>query len=232
MLKACFYVDGFNLYYGSLKKTKYKWLDLNKLFSLYYPNYKIEKIKYFSALTKGRKHDLNKPVRQQTYFRALRTNPNTEIILGSFLENEVYFHIPEKTRLKQQQKVNVLSLFKIPAYLPLFGKNYLAVNKTEEKGSDVNLGAHLVMDAYEGDFDVAVVVSNDSDLVEPIRIVNNMTKLRVRLLNPYSMTQSTLKAVTQQNGIKYIRGKALQSAQFAANMTDSTGNFYIPPEWK
>jgi len=232
MLRACFYVDGFNLYYGSLKKTKYKWLDLNKLFSFYFPNYKIEKIKYFSAQTKARKHDLGQPVRQQMYFRALRTNPNTEIILGSFLENEVFFNVPEKTKDNQRQRANVLAFFRTVASLALSGRNYLAVNKTEEKGSDVNLGAHLVMDAYENNFDVAVVVSNDSDLVEPIRIVNNMTKLRVRLLNPYPSTQATLKAVTQQNGIKFIRAGVLQDSQFSDNMEDAIGSFHIPAEWR
>jgi hypothetical protein len=41
----------------------------------------------------------------------------------------------------------------------------------EEKGSDVNLAVHLVNDAWAGRFDAAVVVSNDTDLVVPIRIV-------------------------------------------------------------
>lgn len=35
----------------------------------------------------------------------------------------------------------------------------------EEKGSDVNLAAHLVKDAWRGLFESAVVISNDTDLV-------------------------------------------------------------------
>jgi hypothetical protein len=30
-MRAYVYVDGFNLYYGALKGTKFKWLDLKKL---------------------------------------------------------------------------------------------------------------------------------------------------------------------------------------------------------
>ena len=45
------------------------------------------------------------------------------------------------------------------------------VFKVEEKGSDVNLASHLLFDAFRGAFDAAAVLSNDSDLVEPIRIV-------------------------------------------------------------
>jgi len=44
------------------------------------------------------------------------------------------------------------------------------VDKIEEKGSDVNLARHLVRDALIGRFDQALVISNDTDLVEPIRI--------------------------------------------------------------
>lgn len=229
-MRATIYVDGFNLFYGCLKGTKSKWLDINKLVCSYYPNYTIGRIKYFSALTKARKNDLDKPVRQQVYFRALKTNPNTEVILGSFLENEVRFFVPEKTKQGILQKANVLWFYQ-KLYLPLSGSNYFIVKKTEEKGSDVNLGVHLVMDAYEKKFDVAVVVSNDSDLAEPIRIVNNMGKLKVRLLNPYSTTQEKLKKVVY-NDIKYIRQSALTSSQFPENMTDTTGSFHIPLDWK
>ena len=37
----------------------------------------------------------------------------------------------------------------------------------EEKGSDVNLASHLLVDGFTGKYEVAVVVSNDADLLEP-----------------------------------------------------------------
>lgn len=60
----------------------------------------------------------------------------------------------------------------------------VAVHKTEEKGSDVNLAAHLINDAWKGRFKAAVVVSNDSDLAEAIRIVRQERKLPVGIMNP------------------------------------------------
>src|SRR5215831_3668847 len=45
------------------------------------------------------------------------------------------------------------------------------VEKAEEKGSDVNLATHLVRDAFLNEFDVAVVITNDTDLIEPIKVV-------------------------------------------------------------
>ena len=41
----------------------------------------------------------------------------------------------------------------------------------EEKGSDVNLAAYLLNDAWEGRFDAVAVISNDTDLVTPTRMV-------------------------------------------------------------
>jgi hypothetical protein len=32
-MKTTIYIDGYNLYYGLIKNTKYKWLDLQGLFS-------------------------------------------------------------------------------------------------------------------------------------------------------------------------------------------------------
>ena len=62
---------------------------------------------------------------------------------------------------------------------------YARVIKTEEKGSDVNLATHLLHDAHMGRFEVAVVVSNDSDLLEPIKIVRERLHKRVGILNPH-----------------------------------------------
>jgi uncharacterized LabA/DUF88 family protein len=213
-----------------LKKTDYKWLDINKLIGFYFPKYEIKKIKYFSAITKARKNDLNKPMRQLTYFRALRTLPNLEIITGTFLENEVTMFVPEKSKKTGRQKANV-EFNKNKTKLPLLGKNYLIVKKTEEKGSDVNLATHLIMDAYKKSFDIAIVVSNDSDLAEPIKITNHMTDLTVRLLNPYKNTSIQLQTAVDKN-IKIIRRSALANSQFPDSMKDANGNFHKPDNWK
>ena len=45
------------------------------------------------------------------------------------------------------------------------------VHMLEKKGSDVNLGAHLLNDSWKGLFDVAMVIPNDSDQITLIRVV-------------------------------------------------------------
>lgn len=82
-MKTCVYIDGFNLYYGALKGTPYKWLDISEMCKHLLQGHEIEKIKYFTAPMRVRAGDpdLDKPVRQQIYLRALRTLPNVEKLL-------------------------------------------------------------------------------------------------------------------------------------------------------
>lgn len=52
--KTYVYVDGFNLFYGALRRAPYRWLDLAKLCQLYLPNDDVRKIKYFTAIVSAR----------------------------------------------------------------------------------------------------------------------------------------------------------------------------------
>jgi uncharacterized LabA/DUF88 family protein len=204
------YVDGFNLYYGAVKGTPYKWLNVYDLCQRLLRKNIILKIKYFTALVTARPGDPSQPGRQQIYLRALKTIPNLEIIYGHFLEHSV----------------------KMPLVSSLSGKTkYAHVMKTEEKGSDVNIAAHLINDGYKGLYQVAVLVTNDSDLVEPIKIVRSDLKLSVGLLNPHPGTPSheLLKYATF---VKPIRQGALAASQFPTVLTDATGTFHKPTSWR
>ncbi len=56
-IRTNIYVDGFNLYYGALKKTPYRWLNLDALFKLLFPKNNILETKYFTARVSGRPND-------------------------------------------------------------------------------------------------------------------------------------------------------------------------------
>jgi len=205
-MKINVYIDGFNLYYGSLKNTPYKWLNLLKMSQLLFPRDQINKVKYFTAKVSARPHDLDQPIRQQTYFRALQTLLNVEIIEGRFLTK--------------------------PSRMPLANTNpqqFAQVIKTEEKGSDVNLAVHLLHDAYCGDFELAVMITNDSDLLEPMRIVQQELGLPVGLVNPQTHPSFHLK--TQATFIKTLRAGVLNASQFPPTITDGNGTFHKPASW-
>ena len=91
------------------------------------------------------------------------------------------------------------------------------VVKTEEKGSDVNFATHLLMDAADDLFDVAIIVSNDSDLKEPIRLVKQRFGKTVGILGP-KKTRISGALRPLANFIKTFGPNALAAAQFPQQM--------------
>lgn len=202
------YVDGFNLYFGALRGTPYKWLDLAALCQRALPRtYQVEMLRYFTAIVTARPSDLQQPVRQQTYIRALETLPNLAVHYGQFLTSHV----------------------RMPLVTPSPGSPKTAeVIKTEAKGSDVNLASHLLVDACSGAFDVAAVITDNSDLAEPIRLVRYHFGLHVTVLSPRGRSQE-LKRVA--NRFHQLRVADLAASQFLPKLHDSHGTFTKPPTW-
>jgi uncharacterized LabA/DUF88 family protein len=220
------YVDAFNVYYGSTKDTPYRWLNLARLCEIMLANNVINQIKVFTGIVKPRPNDPQQPVRQQTYLRALRTIPNLTIIEGSFLTHRRNFPKAKPRRDGSLEYVEVLY--------------------TEEKGSDVNLASHLLYDAFVGDYEVAVIVSNDSDLAEPVRMVKVLLRKKVGILNPqinrpeyrnkqgnidYSRVKFSYELRRYANFYKAITEEALRLSQFPDEMSDASGTFRKPATW-
>lgn len=205
MARVRVYIDGFNLYYGCLKRTPYKWLNLAQLCARMLPTDDVQHVAYYTARVSARPHNPSAPADQQVYLRALRTIPNLSITYGHFLTHSVSMTLTGSTPPKR-----------------------VWVDKTEEKGSDVNLGVHLVRDAYEKAFETAVLITNDSDLAEPVRIVRGLG-YPVGILNPHEHHSSVLKQ--HATFLKRIRQADLIASQFPENMADAKGTFHKPASW-
>jgi len=207
-LKVGIYVDGFNLYYRALRRTKYKWLDIQKLaLEMLDSGDSIEFIRYFTANVSPRAGDEGAPARQEAYLRALRTLPNLTIHNGRFLPKT-------KTR-------------------PLVSdpQQYVEVHDTEEKGSDVNIASHLLNDAFRGRFDVALIMSQDTDLCEPLRMVKHDLKKTVGVVwSESNMPGKRHKKVT--DFIRHANSSVLKRCQFD-DIVIGKGGMKIkkPSEW-
>jgi uncharacterized LabA/DUF88 family protein len=103
------------------------------------------------------------------------------------------------------------------------------VDKTEEKGSDVNLATHLVRDACQRAFETAALITNDSDLAEPVRVVRDELNLPVGILNPHSHHSAELKRVA--SFLKRIRQSDLIASQFPNVVMDAKGPIHKPATW-
>jgi uncharacterized LabA/DUF88 family protein len=154
-------------------------------------------------------------LRQSIYWRALRTIPSLEIIEGHF-----------KVRKTWARSANP-------------PPDMVEIIRAEEKGSDVNLASHLLVDAMAGSYDVALVISGDSDLVTPIGMLTRNFVRPVGVINPQRLSgpdRRRLRGASQLKQVaSYYRGgltwAQLERAQFADVLFDSDGDFGVPLEW-
>ena len=103
------------------------------------------------------------------------------------------------------------------------------VIRTEEKGSDVNLATLLLVDAFEGEFELAVVISNDSDLSLPIEVVRQRG-FEVGVLNPH-LNRPSKKLRDVASFVRPIRPRAVGAAPLHDPLRDAKGQIRKPPNW-
>ena len=204
------YVDGFNLYYRALRGTAYKWLDLRKLAETLLPTATVNHICYFTARIDARPDDPSQPQRQQVYLRALQTLPGFQAHFGTF-----------RTRIKRR-----------PLAVHRTGMpKHVDVINTEEKGSDVNLATRLLADGFNGVYEQALVISNDSDLASAIKCVRDDLRVRVGVASPdrtNSIQRSLKEAATF---VMTIRAHHLRDCQLPNTLQDASGMIRKPPRW-
>lgn len=207
--RTTIYVDGFNLYYGCLKNSPYKWLNLKSLFSnLLDPSHEIVKIKYYTAHISSRSGNNDSMLRQKYYLQAIQKYiPELEIYYGHYLTHQITAKVVNPP------------------------PDFIKVYKTEEKGSDVNLALHILNDAWLNEYDCAVVVSNDSDLAESLRLVKSQNNKTIGLIfpNTNSKRKPSRELAQYANFIKHIRINVLSKSLLPENIP-GTG-IHKPKEW-
>ena len=200
--KTIVYIDGFNLYYGQLRKTPHKWLDPLKLFQQVLGSQNdIVEIKYFTARVKPTSSNPDIHNRQNAYFRALQAHcPLVKLHLGHFLRH----------------KVRMENASPPPATWEVW--------KTEEKGSDVNMALHILNDAWLDAYDCAVVVSNDSDLCEALSLVKKHHKNKiVGLVTPGAPERKTSRQLAEHVDFQRpIRTSAVEASQLPSPIPGTT----------
>jgi hypothetical protein len=203
------YVDGFNLFYGCLKGTPYKWLDPVALCRRRLSTHDVQIVRLFSARVVSSPWKPQQASRQQAWFRALRTLPDLTLHLGHFLSHAQTLPAAEAWAQGRYDPVRVW--------------------RTEEKGSDVNLATRLLIDAIDDTYDWAIVVSNDSDLAEPIRFVRHRFGKAVGLLSPFPRVAAVLRPLATRTWT--IRPEDLAAAQLADEIEDVHGTIRKPAGW-
>ena len=204
------YIDGFNLYYRALKDTPFRWLDLQSLAESLFPRDNINRVHYFTARLDPRPSNPFQRQRQQTYIRALATLSNLEIHYGVFRSGVRWRQLAE----------------------PVDGlPNRVRVLHSEEKGSDVNLATRLLVDGFSGDYQQAVVISNDADFAGAMEYVRDSLGLRVALVNPDRRKTSPKDLSNAATYIRRLWKSNLRRSQFPDSLSDKVGVIRKPTGW-
>ena len=205
------YVDGFNFYYGALKgNPDLKWLDYRELAVRLLRGHHVEAVKYFTARVQDRRDDRGLAQRQGVYIRALEEHSGVEVHLGQFKHREKNLPLVRGYRSGKIKMARVVH--------------------TEEKGSDVSLGAHLVRDACHENMDVALVFSNASDLQTPVTMAEG-EGIAVVTVNPHKQSEQPRRLLSGDK--RTLNRKLLEQCQLPDPVTSRTGSkIHRPKEWR
>lgn len=199
------YVDGFNFYYGI--KESYPWKKY----------YWIDLVALFQQFMLPHQElvavkyfsarplgDPSKGLRQNALFQANQRNPKFKLILGKYLRKQI----------------------------ECFNCHY-RINTYEEKQSDVNLATQIVADAFLDNYDIAIVVSADSDMIPAIEIAQEAGKA-VFIYFPPNHRSSNLRTISRGKPIYLERYESRFKKALLPDEVELPSGFKvkIPEEWK
>ncbi|MGW4121257.1 NYN domain-containing protein [Nocardia sp. NPDC004711] len=238
------YVDGFNLYYGARGRCGrgtpgWRWLDLRGLASAAIQQHSgwtsasIDRLVYCAARISGRDNPIGAN-EQDTYLRALkRANSIDELSLGSYVHRATTAPLATPGNKGRPQLTH-------PSW-PVMVKNgtgadepnavfMVSIARREEKGSDVNVASHLLIDVLDKVVDAAVVISNDSDLEFPVRQAR--TRVPIGVINPSKGFPTTRLAGAPTDGVGRHWWYQFTEADYrAAQLPQTVGHLHKPAAW-
>lgn len=215
-LRTRVYIDGYNLYYGCLKNSLHKWLDVHHLIEHILPSVHYElngqpvsyvftapAIKYFTALILpafGKSGD--SVACQQHYHDALQGHLGTslEIIKGyhDAKPARAYRHEPDKAARDSE----VIDIWKL-----------------EEKQSDVRLALNAYSDAVRNEVDQVIAVTNDSDFAPAMELIRRHTNTTLGLIVPRREKTSQVNAQLSEKA-HWVR-TSIRDEEFAQSQLPS-----------
>lgn len=201
MERVLVYIDGFNLYFGMMEAGYQNCRWLNVKKLAENILKPGQQIVKVKYFTSRVSNDPPKQKRQLTYIEALETQ-GVEVIYGHYQNN-----IADCKRC---------------------GHTW---DNSKEKMTDVNIATHMIIDAFKDKYDLAMLVSGDSDLVPPIRAIHeNFNKKSVFVAFPPSRQNVSVRNAAK--GSMPIGRKKLVDSQLPDIVTKTNGfELRRPGEW-
>jgi uncharacterized LabA/DUF88 family protein len=243
------YIDGFNLYYGGKFLVGggglpgWRWLDLRALASAiiaansgWAPASSL-RVVYCTARIRSDANNAGAagPREQDVYLRALAASGSVdEIAFGTYVSRVATAPLATANRRKKP----VLAHADWPVMIrdancatDIPQATFMAsIARREEKGSDVNVAAHLLLDVLQRDVDAAVVISNDSDLELPVRQARD--RVPVGTINPTrGYTAGALNGAPTDGVGGHWWYRLTPADLFSSQLPTAVGNLRKPTPW-
>ncbi|MFG2642375.1 hypothetical protein ACGFYP_15575 [Streptomyces sp. NPDC048370] len=237
------YVDAYNVYYGGRSlcgqgTAGWRWLDIRGLASSLlslnpnWPGATLERIVYCTArINAARNASAQRD--QDIYLKALVAHQSVDHIeYGKYVYRVKNAPLATKDRKGRPQLVAPQWPIMVQdSGAPLQAGIFMAsVANSEEKGSDVNVASHLLLDVLGGTIDAAIVISNDSDLRFPLAEARQ--RVPVGLVNPSKGVLAGDLKGNPQEGVGLHWWRQLTTADFQQHqMPDPVGRYSRPVGW-
>lgn len=227
-MQTIVYIDGYNFYFGLLKNTAYKWLDVVALVKhichIQNPEIEIFGVKFFTApiITRVSSKGDQAQHAQQTYHRALKARyPDSLHIINGY-------YILEQGNLPKYQQ-------------PIIKEDKVAVWRLEEKQTDVNIALHLYRDVALQACEQIVLVSGDSDLEPALAFIKqDYPEVRRGLILPRPKPAEATKPMRSSNKTlsdlshwtrSYVLDEELRNFQFPDKVPTQKKPAIKPDYW-
>lgn len=240
------YIDAFNLYYGGRSHAGgggvagWRWLDVRSLASALvqeqaalWPAAQVESVTYCTARISSRDNAAGHRD-QDIYLKALGSSGSVDHIEYGYYKSMVKTRpmaVPDRKRRPKLVTPDWPIKVKNGAQVEDPDATFMvSVADREEKGSDVNIATHLLIDVFHQKIDAAVVISNNSDLALPI----TQARLRVPVgtIHPGTNYVAGALSADANDGVGRHWWRQLTSQDYVANqLPDPAGRYQRPPGW-
>lgn len=202
MNRITFFIDGFNLYHSLANNQQYRKYKWLNLYKLAEKFItKNDKIENIYYFTALATWDLNKVQRHKIYVKALESQ-NIKVVYGKFKRKDKTCRLCHRT-----------------------------YHTFEEKQTDVNIAIYLFELAYKDEYDTAVILSGDSDLIPSIRAIRSIfpSKL-IWTIIPIGRNAEELKNFSDKH--MKIKEYHLRDSLFPDEIDINGIKIICPPSWK
>ncbi len=238
------YIDAFNLYYGSsylcgVKNRGWRWLCVRSLAQSVLESRRnwagasISRIVYCTARLHAHDDSLGQ-IEQDAHLKALRRASSVDRIEYGHYTNRIRIGPLAVGNSRGRPQV-VRSGWPVMVQDSLGhsapeARFLVSTAMREEKGSDVNVATHLLIDLSEKSIDAAMVVTNDSDLRLPIQYAR--TLVPVGTVNPsHSPTAGALRGDSNDGVGRHWWYRLTAADIFSNQLPTRVGKYTKPPTW-